>query len=167
MFCLAFGLKDVIFRYKKVKKNNKGYMKKQIPNNYLDAIKVTIVTNENKTFTKPITTWVTDKSISISNLKNYLNHPSVIDFELTFPKPTNKNGNGSSSTGGEKSEKQNKDIPFEIMSELIDVAHSKGVGCNKEKISRFNKFLDFDLHKALDYKYGFTGASKLHTIFKI
>ena len=53
------------------------------------------------------------------------------------------------------------------MSDLLTVANSKGAGCTKKIIDKFNKFLDFDLHEAIGYKYGFTGASKLHSIFKV
>ena len=71
-------------------------MKKEIPTNYLDAIKVTIVTNTNKTITKKITSWVTIGAVHIDNLRSYINNPNVVDFELTFPKVKTNIGSGSS-----------------------------------------------------------------------
>lgn len=142
-------------------------MKKEIPTNYLDAIKVTIVTNTNKTFTKKITSWVTTGAVHIDNLRSYINNPNVIDFELTFPKVKTKIGFGSSNKNFIAPKKLNLDIPIEIMSDLLTVANSKGAGCTKKIINKFNKFLSFDLHEVMGHKYGFTGASKLHSIFKV
>lgn len=50
--------------------------------------------------------------------------------------------------------------------EIVEVATSLR-GCTIDFVDRCNEVLDFDLHEKLNNKYGFTGAKRLYSIFKI
>jgi hypothetical protein len=53
-----------------------------------------------------------------------------------------------------------------IADEIVFYARGTGKGFTKELIDRWNEHLDFDLHSKFE-RYGFTGSSRLNTIFKI
>ena len=75
-------------------------------------------------------------------------------------------GNGESKPYESKYERENITLPREMAKEIVEVATTLK-GCTIDFVNRCNKVLDFDLHKKLNNKYGFTGAKRLYNIFKL
>lgn len=99
----------------------------------------------------------------VKDLKNhslYENHIVVEDsYQLG-------DGDGRSKKYESKYERENIALPKEMAKEIVQVATSLK-GCTIDFVNRCNKVLDFDLHKKLNNKYGFTGAKRLYNIFKL
>ncbi len=57
-------------------------------------------------------------------------------------------------------------MPIEIAEEIVTFAKGDGAGFTKEIVENWNSHFKFDLHSKFE-SYGFTGASRLNTIFKI
>ena len=87
-------------------------------------------------------------------------------FEVVEERATRGEGDGESKSYESKYERENITLPKEMAKEIVQVATTLK-GCNIDFVNRCNKVLDFDLHKKLNNKYGFTGAKRLYNIFKL
>ena len=87
-------------------------------------------------------------------------------FEVVEERATRGEGNGESKSYESKYERENIALPKGMAKEIVQVATTLK-GCNIDFVNRCNKVLDFDLHKKLNNKYGFTGAKRLYNIFKL
>ena len=77
-------------------------------------------------------------------------------FEVVEERATRGEGDGESKSYESKYERENITLPKEMAKEIVQVATTLK-GCNIDFVNRCNKVLDFDLHKKLNNKYGFTG----------
>ena len=87
-------------------------------------------------------------------------------FEVVEERATRGEGDGESKSYESKYERENIALPKGMAKEIVQVATTLK-GCNIDFVNRCNKVLDFDLHKKLNNKYGFTGAKRLYNIFKL
>jgi hypothetical protein len=87
-------------------------------------------------------------------------------FEVVEERATRGEGDGESKSYESKYERENIALPKEMAKEIVEVATSLK-GCTINFVNRCNEVLDFDLHKKLNNKYGFTGAKRLYNIFKL
>ena len=106
------------------------------------------------------------KEVLEQDLKDLINHFSVRSYEFVEPTRKRSKGDNTSSTYIPKNKKENISMSIEIASEIVMFAKGDGAGFNKEIVAKWDKFFDFDLHSKFE-SYGFTGASRLNTIFKI
>lgn len=87
-------------------------------------------------------------------------------FEVVNEKVIRGEGDGKSKLYESKYERENITLPKEMAKEIVTVATSLK-GCTIDFVNKCNEVLDFDLHKKLNNKYGFTGAKRLYNIFKL
>jgi len=87
-------------------------------------------------------------------------------FEVVEERATRGEGDGESKSYESKYKRENIALPKGMAKEIVQVATTLK-GCNIDFVNRCNKVLDFDLHKKLNNKYGFTGAKRLYNIFKL
>ena len=106
------------------------------------------------------------KEVLFNHVDDLINHPSVKSHKFVNPTKKRSKGDGTSSTYISKNKNENIPMPIEIADEIVMFAKGDGAGFNKEIVAKWDKFFDFDLHSKFE-SYGFTGASRLNTIFKI
>jgi len=107
------------------------------------------------------------KEVLFDNVKALKNHPLVEWFEEASAIINRGDGESRESTKYvSKYEKENIALPQSMAKEIVEVATSLR-GCTKSFVNRCNEVLDFDLHEKLHNKYGFTGAKRLYSIFKL
>jgi hypothetical protein len=106
------------------------------------------------------------KEVLEQNLSDLINHFSVKSYKFVEPKRKRGEGKNTSSTYIPKNKKENIPMPIEIAEEIVNFAKGDGAGFTKEVVDRWNEYLNFDLHTKFE-RYGFTGSSRLNTIFKI
>jgi len=106
------------------------------------------------------------KEVLFNHVDDLINHPSVKSHKFVEPKNKRGKGDSTSSSYVPKNKKENISMPIEIADEIVMFAKGDGAGFTKEIVDKWNKYLDFDLHKKFE-RYGFTGSSRLNTIFKI
>ena len=87
-------------------------------------------------------------------------------FEIVKEGVIRGEGNGESKPYESKYERENITLPREMAKEIVEVATTLK-GCTIDFVNKCNKVLDFNLHKKLNNKYGFTGAKRLYNIFKL
>ena len=59
-----------------------------------------------------------------------------------------------------------ENIEMPMLTRDSKICKGDGKGFTKQVVDRWNNHLDFDLHSKFE-RYGFTGSSRLNTIFKI
>ena len=106
------------------------------------------------------------KEVLFNHVDDLINHPSVKSHKFVNPTKKRSIGEGISSTYTSKNKKENIQMPIEIADEIVMFAKGDGAGFTKEIVDKWNQYLNFDLHTKLE-RYGFTGSSRLNTIFKI
>ena len=106
------------------------------------------------------------KEVLFNMVDDLINHPSVKSHKFVNPTKKRSIGESTSSTYISKNKKENIPMPMEIADEIVMFAKGDGAGFTKEVVNRWNEYLNFDLHTKFE-KYGFTGSSRLNTIFKI
>jgi len=106
------------------------------------------------------------KEVLFSNVEDLINHPLVEWYEIASANVNRGEGSGESKPYESKYEKENIALPKSMAKEIVEVATSLR-GCTIDFVDRCNEVLDFDLHEKLNNKYGFTGAKRLYSIFKI
>ncbi len=107
------------------------------------------------------------KEVLFSNVQDLIRHPLAEWHEIVTNVEVNRGeGDGKSKPYESKYERENIALPKEMAKEIVEVATSLK-GCTIDFVDRCNKVLDFDLHKKLNNKYGFTGAKRLYNIFKL
>ena len=106
------------------------------------------------------------KEVLFNHVDDLINHPSVKSHKFVEPKRKRGKGDSTPSTYISKNRKLNIPMPIEIANEIVMFAKGDGAGFTKEVVDGWNKYLNFDLHSKFE-RYGFTGSSRLNTIFKI
>ncbi len=107
------------------------------------------------------------KEVLFSNVQDLIRHPLAEWHEIVTNVEVNRGeGDGESKPYESKYERENIALPKEMAKEIVEVATSLK-GCTINFVNRCNEVLDFDLHKKLNNKYGFTGAKRLYNIFKL
>lgn len=107
------------------------------------------------------------KEVLFSNVQDLIRHPLAEWHEIVTNVEVNRGeGDGESKPYESKYERENIALPKEMAKEIVEVATSLK-GCTIDFVNRCNEVLDFDLHKKLNNKYGFTGAKRLYNIFKL
>ena len=106
------------------------------------------------------------KEVLFSDVGNLKFHPLTEWYEEVYANVSKGEGDGGSKVYESKYERENIALPKEMAKEIVEVATSLK-GCTIDFVDRCNEVLDFDLHKKLNNKYGFTGAKRLYNIFKI
>jgi len=106
------------------------------------------------------------KEVLQQDLPELINHFSVRSYKFVEPTRKRSKGDNISSTYISKNKKENISMPIEIADEIVMFAKGDGAGFTKEIVDRWNQYLNFNLHTKFE-RYGFTGSSRLNTIFKI
>ena len=106
------------------------------------------------------------KEVLQQDLPELINHFSVRSYKFVEPTRKRSIGEGTSSTYIPKNKKENLPMPIEIADEIVMFAKGDGAGFTKEIVNKWNQYFDFDLRTKFE-RYGFTGSSRLNTIFKI
>ena len=106
------------------------------------------------------------KEVLFNMVDDLINHPSVRSHKFVNPTKKKSVGEGTTSTYIPKNKKENIPMPIEIADEIVMFAKGDGAGFTKEIVDKWNQYLNFDLHTKFE-RYGFTGSSRLNTIFKI
>jgi hypothetical protein len=98
-------------------------------------------------------------------IKDLDTHPLCEWYNVVEDSYVLGDGDGNSKKYESKYEKENHPLPSEIAKDIVKVASSLK-GCTIKFVDECNKYLNFNLHEKLHYKYGFTGAKRLYNIFK-
>lgn len=106
------------------------------------------------------------KEVLQQDLPDLINHFSVKSYKFVEPIRKRSKGDNTSSTYISKNKKENILMPIEIADEIVMFARGDGAGFTKEIVDKWNQYFDFDLSTKFE-RYGFTGSSRLNTIFKI
>ena len=106
------------------------------------------------------------KEVLFNHVDDLINHPSVKSHKFVEPKRKRGKGDSTSLTYISKNKKENISMPIEIADEIVMFAKGDGAGFTKEIVDKWNQYFDFNLHTKFE-RYGFTGSSRLNTIFKI
>ena len=106
------------------------------------------------------------KEVLFNHVDDLINHFSVKSYKFVEPTKKINKGDGISSTNISKNKKEDIPMPKEIADEIVMFAKGNGAGFTKEVVDKWNQYLNFNLHTKFE-KYGFTGSSRLNTIFKI
>ena len=132
--------------------------------------KVIVEYDNGKVFTYDVVLWKTYKKGKREVLLNYvddlINHPSVIEYKIVEPKRKRGDGESLSAKYESKNVKEDIPMPMKIADEIVMFARGDGKGFTKEVVEKWNKHFDFDLPSKFE-RYGFSGSSRLNTIFKI
>jgi len=100
------------------------------------------------------------------HVKELINGPRVKSYKFVEPQRTQGDGSGESKAFVNRNEHENIPMPMAIADEIVFHAKGTGKGFTKALIDRWNEHLDFDLHTKIK-RYGFSGSSRLNTIFEI
>ena len=132
--------------------------------------KVIVEYDNDKVITYDVVLWRTykkgKKEVLFNHVDDLINHPSVKSHKFVNPTKKRSMGEGTSSTYISKNKKENISMPIEIADEIVMFAKGDGAGFTKEIVDKWNQYFDFDLRTKFE-RYGFTGSSRLNTIFKI
>ena len=132
--------------------------------------KVIVEYDNDKVITYDVVLWRTykkgKKEVLQQNIPMLLNNSSVVSYKIVDPKRKRGNGESLSSKYESKNVKEDISMPMEIADEIVMFARGDGKGFTKEVVEKWNKYFDFDLPSKFE-RYGFSGSSRLNTIFKI
>ena len=132
--------------------------------------KVIVEYDNDKVITYDVVLWRTykkgKKEVLQQNIPMLLNNSSVVSYKIVDPKRKRGNGESLSSKYESKNVKEDISMPMEIADEIVMFARGDGKGFTKEVVEKWNKHFDFDLPSKFE-RYGFSGSSRLNTIFKI
>ena len=106
------------------------------------------------------------KEILLNEVDNFVKRWDIVDWKRITPKRKKGDGDNVSSKYISQNIHENIEMPMAIAPEIVKFAKGDGKGFTKQVVDRWNKHLDFDLHSKFE-RYGFTGSSRLNTIFKI
>ncbi len=106
------------------------------------------------------------KEVLQQNISDLINHPSVVEYKIVEPKRKRGDGESLSAKYESKNIKEDIPMPMKIADEIVMFARGDGKGFTKEIVEKWNKYFEFDLHSKFE-TYGFSGSSRLNTIFKI
>jgi len=132
--------------------------------------KVIVEYDNDKVITYDVVLWRTykkgKKEVLQQNIPMLLNNSSVVSYKIVDPKRKRGDGESLSSKYESKNVKEDIPMPMEIADEIVMFARGDGKGFTKEVVEKWNSYFDFDLHLKFE-RYGFSGSSRLNTIFKI
>ena len=132
--------------------------------------KVIVEYDNDKVITYDVVLWRTykkdKKEVLQQNIPALLNNSSVVSYKIVEPKRKRGDGESLSSKYESKNVKEDISMPMEIADEIVMFARGDGKGFTKEVVEKWNKHFDFDLPSKFE-RYGFSGSSRLNTIFKI
>jgi len=106
------------------------------------------------------------KEILFTEVNNFVKRSDVVDWKKVTPRKKRGEGDSISSKYIGNNIHENIEMPMSIAPEIVEFAKGDGKGFTKQVVDKWNKHLDFDLHSKFE-RYGFTGSSRLNTIFKI
>ena len=104
--------------------------------------------------------------ILLNEVDNFVKRWDIVDWKRITPKRKKGDGDNVSSKYISQNIHENIEMPMAIAPEIVKFAKGDGKGFTKQVVDRWNEHLDFDLHSKFE-RYGFTGSSRLNTIFKI
>ena len=132
--------------------------------------KVIVEYDNDKVITYDVVLWRTykkgKKEVLQQDIPILLNNSSVVSYKIVEPKRKRGDGESLSSKYESKNVKEDISMPMEIADEIVMFARGDGKGFTKEVVEKWNKYFDFDLPSKFE-RYGFSGSSRLNTIFKI
>ena len=132
--------------------------------------KVIVEYDNDKVITYDVVLWRTykkgKKEVLQQNIPMLLNNSSVVSYKIVDPKRKRGDGESLSSKYESKNVKEDIPMPMKIADEIVMFARGDGKGFTKEVVEKWNKHFDFDLPSKFE-RYGFSGSSRLNTIFKI
>lgn len=132
--------------------------------------KVIVEYDNDKVITYDVVLWRTykkgKKEVLQQNIPMLLNNSSVVSYKIVEPKRKRGDGESLSSKYESKNVKEDIPMPMKIADEIVMFARGDGKGFTKEVVEKWNKHFDFDLPSKFE-RYGFSGSSRLNTIFKI
>ena len=132
--------------------------------------KVIVEYDNDKVITYDVVLWRTykkgKKEVLQQNIPMLLNNSSVVSYKIVEPKRKRGDGESLAAKYESKNVKEDISMPMEIADEIVMFARGDGKGFTKEVVERWNKYFDFDLHSKFE-RYGFSGSSRLNTMFKI
>jgi hypothetical protein len=132
--------------------------------------KVIVEYDNDKVITYDVVLWRTykkgKKEVLQQNIPELINNSSVVSYKIVEPKRKRGDGKSVSSQYESKNVKEDIPMPMEIADEIVMFARGDGKGFTKEVVDKWNSYFDFDLHSKFE-RYGFSGSSRLNTIFKI
>jgi len=132
--------------------------------------KVIVEYDNNKVITYDVVLWRTykkgKKEVLQQNIPELINNSSVVSYKIVEPKRKRGDGESLSAKYESKNVKEDIPMPMEIADEIVMFARGDGKGFTKEVVDKWNSYFDFDLHSKFE-RYGFSGSSRLNTIFKI
>ena len=104
--------------------------------------------------------------VLFNDVELLINNPNVASYKFIEPKRSKSKGISESKAYISKNVHENINMPMEIADEIVMFAKGDGKGFTKEIVKNWNKYFDFDLQTKFE-RYGFSGSSRLNTIFKI
>jgi len=134
--------------------------------------KVIVEFNDGKVLTYDIVTFLSSstkkskREILFNHVDSMINRSDVVSYKFVEPKRRRGEGESVSSQYESKNVKEDIPMPMEIADEIVMFARGDGKGFTKEVVDKWNSYFDFDLHSKFE-RYGFSGSSRLNTIFKI
>ena len=132
--------------------------------------KVIVEYDNDKVITYDVVLWRTykkgKKEVLQQDIPMLLNNSSVVSYKIVEPKRKRGNGESLSAKYESKNVKEDIPMPMQIADEIVMFARGDGKGFTKEVVEKWNKYFDFDLPSKFE-RYGFSGSSRLNTIFKI
>jgi hypothetical protein len=132
--------------------------------------KVIVEYDNDKVITYDVVLWRTykkgKKEVLQQNIPELINNSSVVSYKIVEPKRKRGDGESLSAKYESKNIKEDIPMPMEIADEIVMFARGDGKGFTKEVVDKWNSYFDFDLHSKFE-RYGFSGSSRLNTIFKI
>ena len=132
--------------------------------------KVILEFKSGKTSTYEIVTFRTSrkgkKEVLFNDVDALISNPNVVSHKFVEPKRSKSDGSSESKVYVSKNVHENINMPMVIADEIVSFAKGDGKGFTKEVVEKWNKHFDFDLHSKFE-RYGFSGSSRLNTIFKI
>jgi len=132
--------------------------------------KVIVEYDNDKVITYDVVLWRTykkgKKEVLQQNIPALLNNSSVVSYKIVEPKRKRGDGESLSAKYESKNVKEDIPMPMEIADEIVMFARGDGKGFTKEVVEKWNKHFDFELPSKFE-RYGFSGSSRLNTIFKI
>ena len=134
--------------------------------------KVIVEFDNGKVITYDIVTFLSSstkkgkREILFNYVDSMINRSDVVSYKFVEPKRKRGEGESVSSQYESKNVKEDIPMPMEIADEIVMFARGDGKGFTKEVVDKWNGYFDFDLHSKFE-RYGFSGSSRLNTIFKI
>tara|TARA_R110000796_G_scaffold188935_1_gene305846 strand:- start:308 stop:712 length:405 start_codon:yes stop_codon:yes gene_type:complete len=106
------------------------------------------------------------KEVLFNHVDDLIKNSSVVSYKFVESKRRKGEGESLSAKYESKNIKEDIPMPMEIADEIVMFARGDGKGFTKEVVEKWNSYFEFDLPSKFE-RYGFSGSSRLNTIFKI